>query len=53
MTDASLELAPLSPRAMAFRRFVSHKGAVVSVAILALLSLFVVLSPLTARYGVN
>ena len=43
----------LSPRQMAFRRFVSHRAAVVSCAIIALLTLFVVLAPLTARYGVN
>lgn len=53
MTDAPVELVPLSPRVMAFRRFMSHKGAVVSVFILALLTIFVVLSPVTARYGVN
>jgi peptide/nickel transport system permease protein len=38
---------------MAFRRFVSHKAAVVCTLILFVLVLFVVLSPLTARYGVN
>jgi ABC-type antimicrobial peptide transport system permease subunit len=38
---------------MAFDRFVSHKAAVVSVFILAVLVAFVALSPLTARYGVN
>lgn len=43
----------LSPRQMAFRRFVSHRAAVVSCAIIALLTIFVILAPLTARYGVN
>ena len=43
----------VSPRRMAFNRFVSHKAAVVSVFVLAILVLFVALSPLTARYGVN
>ena len=38
---------------MAYRRFVSHKAAVVCTIILAILVLFVILSPLTARYGVN
>jgi peptide/nickel transport system permease protein len=38
---------------MAFRRFVSHRAAVVSCAIIALLTIFVILAPLTARYGVN
>jgi ABC-type dipeptide/oligopeptide/nickel transport system permease subunit len=43
----------LSPRQMAFRRFVSHRAAVVSCAIIALLTLFVILAPFTTRYGVN
>ncbi len=43
----------LSPRQMALRRFVSHKAAVVSCIILGVLTLFVILAPLTARYGVN
>lgn len=38
---------------MAYQRFVSHKAAVVCTIILAILLLFVILSPLTARYGVN
>lgn len=38
---------------MAYRRYVSHKAAVVCTIILAILVLFVILSPLTARYGVN
>ncbi|NBY12804.1 MAG: ABC transporter permease, partial [Actinobacteria bacterium] len=38
---------------MAFRRFVSHKAAVVCTAILFILVMFVIFSPLTARYGVN
>lgn len=43
----------VSPRRMAFDRFVSHRAAVVSVFVLGILVLFVALSPLTARYGVN
>lgn len=43
----------VSPRRMAYQRFVSHKAAVVCTIILAILVLFVILSPLTARYGVN
>jgi ABC-type dipeptide/oligopeptide/nickel transport system permease subunit len=43
----------LSPRQMAFRRFISHKAAVVSFFILLILALFVLLAPFTARYGVN
>ncbi|MFM9137630.1 MAG: ABC transporter permease [Actinomycetota bacterium] len=38
---------------MAYQRFVSHNAAVVCTIILAILVLFVILSPLTARYGVN
>ncbi|MCX6536050.1 MAG: ABC transporter permease [Actinobacteria bacterium] len=38
---------------MAFRRFISHKAAVVSFFILLILALFVILAPFTARYGVN
>ncbi|NCX31881.1 MAG: ABC transporter permease, partial [Actinobacteria bacterium] len=38
---------------MAFNRFVSHKAAVVSVFVMAILVIFVALSPFTARYGVN
>lgn len=54
MTDQLAPAVPLlTPRQLAYRRFVSHKGAVVSVGILALLALFVVFSPVTARYGVN
>jgi ABC-type dipeptide/oligopeptide/nickel transport system permease subunit len=46
-------LPVVSPRRMAWMRFVSHKGAVVSVVVLVVLVSFVLLSPLTARYGVN
>ena len=38
---------------MAWKRFVGHKAAVACSAILGLLVLAVVLSPLTTRYGVN
>ncbi|MFM7338249.1 MAG: ABC transporter permease [Actinomycetota bacterium] len=38
---------------MAFRRFVSHKAAVASCGVILALSLFVILAPFTARYGVN
>jgi ABC-type dipeptide/oligopeptide/nickel transport system permease subunit len=43
----------LSPRQMAFRRFVSHRAAVVSCLIIGFLTIFVILAPFTARYGVN
>jgi peptide/nickel transport system permease protein len=47
------EIASLSPRKLAFRRFVSHKAAVGSSIIIGVLTIFVFLSPITARYGVN
>ena len=43
----------LSPRQMAFRRFTSHKAAVVSCIIIGFLALFVIFAPVTSRYGVN
>ena len=43
----------LSPRQMAFRRFTSHKAAVVSCIIISFLALFVIFAPVTSRYGVN
>lgn len=47
------ELPTLSPRRMALRRFVDHKAAVASCVVLGLFIVVVVLSPITARYGVN
>ena len=38
---------------MAFRRFTSHKAAVVSCIIIGFLTVFVILAPVTSRYGVN
>ena len=43
----------LTPRQMAFRRFISHRAAVISCVILGLLTLLVIFAPFTARYGVN
>jgi peptide/nickel transport system permease protein len=48
-----LSTESLSPGRLAYRRFLTHRGAVVSVFVLALLVLWVLLSPVTARYGVN
>lgn len=48
-----ITLPTISPRRMAYNRFVSHKAAVVSVFVLGILIVFVALSPFTARYGVN
>jgi len=42
-----------TPRQLAWKRFIGHKAAVVCSIILVLLALAVILSPLTARYGVN
>ncbi|NBU37086.1 MAG: hypothetical protein EBS32_02420, partial [Actinobacteria bacterium] len=55
VSDASVGLSTesLSPGRLAYRRFLTHRAAVVSVFVLAILILWVVLSPLTARYGVN
>ncbi|MFM8794067.1 MAG: hypothetical protein ACKOFF_04105, partial [Acidimicrobiales bacterium] len=53
--DAAVGLTAesLSPGRLAFRRFLTHRAAVVSVGVLVLLILWVLLSPWTARYGVN
>jgi peptide/nickel transport system permease protein len=43
----------LSPAKMAMKRFLHHKGAVMALVTLAVLVVFVLLAPITARYGVN
>ncbi len=43
----------ISPRQMAFKRYMNHRAAVVSAVVLTIIVIFVVLSPITARYGVN
>jgi ABC-type dipeptide/oligopeptide/nickel transport system permease subunit len=43
----------LSPAQMAYRRYKKHRAAVVCTFILGTMVMFVLLSPLTARYGVN
>jgi ABC-type dipeptide/oligopeptide/nickel transport system permease subunit len=48
-----LAMKSISPRQMAFKRFLSHKPAVICSVILAVMIIFVVLAPITARYGVN
>lgn len=48
-----LAATSISPGKLAFKRYLNHKGAVVSAVLLAVMVLFVILSPLTARYGVN
>jgi ABC-type dipeptide/oligopeptide/nickel transport system permease subunit len=48
-----LSTTSLSPRQMAFRRYFRHKGAFMATILMTIMVLFVILSPLTARYGVN
>ena len=43
----------ISPRQMAFKRYMNHRAAVVSAIALTVIVLFVILAPITARYGVN
>lgn len=50
---AGITVTSISPGRQAFRRFLEHKGAVVSTVLLFVTVMFVILSPLTARYGVN
>ena len=48
-----LAVAPLTPRQMAVKRYLHHKGAVICSVIMLIMVLVVVLAPITARYGVN
>jgi peptide/nickel transport system permease protein len=43
----------MSPRKMAVRRYFKHKGAFIASIVMAIMVLFVLLSPITTRYGVN
>lgn len=43
----------ISPRKMAFKRYMNHRAAVVSAVALFIIVVFVALAPITARYGVN
>lgn len=45
--------ATMSPRRMAFRRYVNHRAALISTIVLLIIIVFVALAPITARYGVN
>jgi ABC-type dipeptide/oligopeptide/nickel transport system permease subunit len=47
------EFATISPKRMAMRRFLSHKAAVGSCVLLAIMVVAVILAPISARYGVN
>jgi peptide/nickel transport system permease protein len=48
-----LDTRSLSPRQMALKRYMQHKGAVICTLLLLLMVLFVILAPITMRYGVN
>jgi len=50
---AGIESVSISPGRQAFRRYLHHKGAVISTVVLAVMIIFVLLSSVTARYGVN
>ncbi|HRE00796.1 MAG TPA: ABC transporter permease, partial [Ilumatobacteraceae bacterium] len=50
---AGILAASISPKKMALKRFLNHRAAVISTVVLAIVVLWVVLSPITARYGVN
>jgi peptide/nickel transport system permease protein len=48
-----LDTRSLSPRRMAFKRYLQHKGAVICTVLLLFMVIFVLLAPITMRYGVN
>ncbi|MFZ9630019.1 MAG: ABC transporter permease [Ilumatobacteraceae bacterium] len=54
-SDASIGVLreSISPRKMALKRYLSNRAAVVAAFVLTIIVLFVALSPLTARYGIN
>ncbi len=43
----------ISPRKMAMKRYLHHRGALIATIVLAVIVVFVALAPITARYGVN
>jgi ABC-type dipeptide/oligopeptide/nickel transport system permease subunit len=48
-----ITVTSVSPRRQAYLRFKQHRAAVVSVFVLTFLVIAVILTPITARYGVN
>ena len=48
-----LTATSMSPRQMAVRRYFRHKGAFMATILMAIMVIFVILSPVTTRYGVN
>jgi ABC-type dipeptide/oligopeptide/nickel transport system permease subunit len=53
--DASIGVLKesISPRKMALKRYMNNRAAVISAVVLTIIVLFVVLAPLTTRYGIN
>lgn len=43
----------ISPRKMALKRYLNNRAALISTVVLAFIVLYVVLAPITARYGIN
>lgn len=54
-TDAveGLSVTPQTPRQLAWKRYWRHRGAAVSTVVLGFVILWILLAPITARYGVN
>lgn len=53
VSTSGLTAQSISPGRLAFKRFMHHKAAVASTIALVVMALFVILAPITARYGVN
>ena len=51
--QAGVTAVSMSPGKQAYRRFLQHRAAVGSVILLAIIVIFVILAPITARYGVS
>lgn len=51
--QAGVTAVSMSPGKQAYRRFLQHRAAVGSVILLAIIVVFVILAPITARYGVS
>jgi ABC-type dipeptide/oligopeptide/nickel transport system permease subunit len=52
-TTEGLTVESMSPKKMAYKRYMHHKGAVAATVLMIVMVLFVILAPITARYGVN
>jgi peptide/nickel transport system permease protein len=51
--SVGLTVKSISPRQMAVRRYLGHKPAVIATVVLLVMIIYVLLAPITARYGVN